>query len=898
MELHPPEAERRASDAQSAPLDPIQGALLQNEDWYRDLVEHSHDLLCVHDLQGRLLTINPAPARLLGYTVDELLRIPMREIVAPEFRDQFDAYLKQIKQVGEASGFLAVMSRTGERRIWQYRNTLRTHGVAVPIVRGMAHDVTEQVRVDKLLRQANQKLLEAARDGEQTIRELKLFRTLLDHSSDAIEVIDPETLRILDVNEKACRDLGYRREELLSLTVFDIDPGANESSHVKARAELKEKGFMFLEAAHRRKDDSTFPVEINATRAHLDGRAYDVVIARDLTERKQAQEALRRSEEDYRRFVAQSSEGIFREDLDAPIPIDLPEDELVHHILYDSFLAECNDAMVRMYGLSSVQDLLGKRLVEMLDPNDPQNIELTREYIRTGFRVLERESHETDIHGNPKTFLNSMIGIVESGKLIRTWGIQRDITEKVKAEEARRNAEESLRQSEERFRVALKNSPITVFHQDRELRYTWVYNPRAYQFLGKTDDDAIGPEKAAGLNELKRRVLETGAGARQEILFAHNNIKYSLDVTVEPLRDSAGAVVGITGAATDVAQLRELADHLQAQKNKLVQEKRYLEREIESELGFTDIVGQSAPLKEILKQTRVVAPLDVTVLLLGETGTGKELIARSVHQLSERRDKSFIKLNCAAVPAGLLESELFGHEKGAFTGAVSQKLGRMELADKGTIFLDEIGELPLELQPKLLRALQDQEFERVGGVRTIRVDVRIIAATNRDLMRDVLEKTFREDLFYRLNVFPLHMPALRERRSDIPLLAYYFLRKHAARMGRQIESISAETLGALGNWDWPGNIRELENLIERMVISTKGPVLILPPDELAAFQKDPSSSTLSATERKHIVRILRETNGILSGPDGAAQRLGLKRTTLQSMIRRLNIQAKEYGRAL
>ena len=244
----------------------------------------------------------------------------------------------------------------------------------------------------------------------------------------------------------------------------------------------------------------------------------------------------------------------------------------------------------------------------------------------------------------------------------------------------------------------------------------------------------------------------------------------------------------------------------------------------------------------------------------------------------------------------MLESELFGHEKGAFTGAVSQKVGRMELADKGTIFLDEIGELPLELQPKLLRVLQAQEFERLGGVRTLRVDVRIIAATNRDLKQAVLEKTFREDLFYRLNVFPIRLPALRERRSDIPQLADYFLRKHAAHMKMRIETISEETLTTLKKWDWPGNIRELENLIERLVILNKGSVLTLPPAELDALEQDATDGTLVGVGRQYIVQILRETGGILSGPDGAAHRLGLKRTTLQSMIQRLNIQFREYGR--
>ncbi len=616
----------------------------------------------------------------------------------------------------------------------------------------------------------------------------------------------------------------------------------------------------------------------------------------DITERKMAEEALRRREEDYRRFVAQSSEGIFRQEMDAPVSIDLPEDELVQHILFDSYMAECNDALAKMYGFTSGQELIGKRLSEMLVADDPRNIELTLEYIRSGFRVEERESHEVDIQGKPKVFRNSMIGIVENGKLVRTWGTQRDVTEQVKAEEGQRKAEQSLLKSEERFRVALKDSPITVFNQDRDLRYTWIYNPQSYwqnEAIGKTDAEIIGAKRAANLVDLKNRVLKTGAALRQEVAIPHNGRSDVFDITIEPLLDGNGNVIGITGTSTDIGRLREMADRLQDARDKLAQEKSYLEGEIQAELGFEEIIGQSPALREVLKNVRVVAPTHSTVLLLGETGTGKELVARSLHSLSSRRGKTFIKLNCAAVPAGLLESELFGHEKGAFTGAVSQKIGRIELADKGTLFLDEIGELPLELQPKLLRVLQDREFERLGGIHTLHVDVRIIAATNRDLHQDVADKQFREDLFYRLNVFPIDLPPLRQRRTDIPILVRHFVNKHSARMGKHVEIVSDETMAVLQNWSWPGNIRELENMIERMVILSKGSVLAAPPVELDATL-GVTEDNLTEVEREHIIRVLRETNGVLSGEDGAASRLGIKRTTLQSMLKRFGIGSQDY----
>jgi formate hydrogenlyase transcriptional activator len=319
--------------------------------------------------------------------------------------------------------------------------------------------------------------------------------------------------------------------------------------------------------------------------------------------------------------------------------------------------------------------------------------------------------------------------------------------------------------------------------------------------------------------------------------------------------------------------------------------------EIDEHQNFGGVVGKSAALRDVLKQVEIAAPSDATVLLLGETGTGKELMARAVHRLSSRRDSPFIKLNCAAIPTGLLESELFGHEKGAFTGAISQKVGKIELADKGTLFLDEIGEIPMELQPKLLRVLQDHEFERLGGVKTIKVDVRVVSATNRDLAQEVADHQFRSDLFYRLNVFPIHLPPLRERNGDIRLLVEHFAQEFAQRMGKCIESVPPEILQELERWHWPGNIRELENFMERSVILTQGPVLFAPLSELKVFSPDRSRSsgaTLEAIERDYVLRILRQTRGIISGPGGAAARLGMKRTTLQSRIQKLGITREEY----
>ena len=329
--------------------------------------------------------------------------------------------------------------------------------------------------------------------------------------------------------------------------------------------------------------------------------------------------------------------------------------------------------------------------------------------------------------------------------------------------------------------------------------------------------------------------------------------------------------------------------------NKLSEEKLYLQDEIRTEYNFEEIIGDSAALKRVLDQIQTVAPTDSTVLIQGETGTGKELIARAIHHLSARHERTLVKVNCAAIPTGLLESELFGHEKGAFTGAIAQRVGRFELAHRGTLFLDEVGDIPLELQPKLLRVLQEQEFERLGSARTTRVDVRLVGATNADLMQKVADGQFRSDLYYRLNVFPVTIPPLRERREDIPLLVRYFAQKYARRMKKPIDTIPVKSMAALSQYPWPGNVRELENFIERAVILTRGAELQFPLAELKQRTNGPSMArsngfaTLESAEREHIVRALSETKWVIGGPAGAATRLGMKRTTLQSRMRKLGI---------
>ncbi len=349
----------------------------------------------------------------------------------------------------------------------------------------------------------------------------------------------------------------------------------------------------------------------------------------------------------------------------------------------------------------------------------------------------------------------------------------------------------------------------------------------------------------------------------------------------------------LTQVASQLAVAVENAlEHQQVSKarKRLADQRLYLQEEIRTEHNFEEIIGESSALRRVLKQVETVAPTDSTVLVLGETGTGKELIVRAIHHLSSRVDQPVVKLNCAAIPTGLLESELFGHEKGSFTGAIAQKIGRFELAHKGTLFLDEVGDIPLELQPKLLRVLQEQEFERIGSTKTIRVNVRLVAATNADLQKMVAEKRFRMDLYYRLNVFPILIPPLRERPEDIPLLVRYFVQKYSRLRKKEIRLVPAEVMDTLEKYPWPGNIRELENIIERAVILSSGPDLRVPLDELkTATEAAPTANTLEDAERRHILKVLKDAKWVVGGPRGAAARLGMNRTTLQFRMKKLNL---------
>jgi formate hydrogenlyase transcriptional activator len=607
-----------------------------------------------------------------------------------------------------------------------------------------------------------------------------------------------------------------------------------------------------------------------------------------------------------------------------------------------------NDTMAEMNGkpapehlAKSVREVLGD-FAELVEPQ-------FRRVFATGQPVLDLEiSSKLPTRTEPGHWIEHFIPLKDAaGKVTQVGVVAVEITEQKKLEESLRDASEKLRAEKKRLQVMTEVSHVLAAKLDvrqvfpkisaclrRVLRQEYaalaLHDEKSGQLVRQALDFPLrkGPkadtEIAAAADPHGKALLE-----RAPLIFTKDEMRGFPAGTTDhllaeglkslccvPLLRPRGPLGILELGSTrpdafnteDLTLLNQVAAQLaialenartarevEQLRSRLEQEKRYLEGETRTQLHFEEIIGESSALNAVLDQVAIVAASDATVLILGETGTGKGLIARAIHRTSKRKERSFITLNCAAIPTGLLESELFGHEKGAFTGAVSQKIGRLELGDKGTVFLDEIGEIPLELQPKLLRVLQDHEFERLGGTRTIKVDLRLIAATNRDLTRSVTEKEFRSDLFYRLNVFPIRMPSLRERREDIPLLISYFVRKFASAMDRGIETIPRETMEALVNWNWPGNVRELENFIERSVILTEGKALRAPLAELQAETSSPEEHSLEGTEREHIIRMLRECEGKISGPSGAARRLGLKRTTLQSKIQRLGITREDYS---
>jgi formate hydrogenlyase transcriptional activator len=747
------------------------------------------------------------------------------------------------------------------------------------------------------------------------------LENLFDASPDAIFLTDSAGI-IRGANPRAAELFGHTQAELIGQSIENLvparfrhrHPSHRENYHAHPRA--RQMGAA-LNLFGLRKDGSEFPVDIMLKPMQSPQGPVVLSFVRDVTEQRAVQEALRRNDQQLRSMV------------------ESVRDYAIYLLDKDGSVASWNPGAENVKGYKA-EEILGLNFSRFFTQEDQERgrpQELLRLAAERG--RVEQEGWRIRKDGS-RFWANSVIAAIRdsSGELTGFSKVTRDFTDRRRAEEAVmlelssallanmdvRKLLEAISASVRQvlphdaatmglYETATETMMVQFLGADQseppraDIRYPREGSPAAETFttrepvvLERIESSRFAPGSIRHLTEIGMRsgiwvpLVARGewlgvlaVSSREESAFTPREAGMLMQV--------AGQIAMAVNNAMAYRQIAELRD-------KLSQEKHYLEEEINLENRFEDIVGESAGLRNVLKQIETVAPTDATVLIQGETGTGKELLARAIHRLSPRRERTFIKLNCAAIPAGLLESELFGHEKGAFTGAITRKMGRLELAHEGTLFLDEIGEMPLELQPKLLRALQEREIERLGGNRSIPVNVRLIAATNRDLGKMVAEKQFRSDLFYRLKVFPIFAPPLRERTADIPVLVRHFVTAHSRRMGKTIDTIPDDTMEALKRWSWPGNVRELENLLERAVILTRGSVLYVPLAELETADKaedGDSGATLETKEREYILRTLREAGGRIGGPDGAAARLGLKRTTLNSKLKKLGIERTDYA---
>jgi len=573
-----------------------------------------------------------------------------------------------------------------------------------------------------------------------------------------------------------------------------------------------------------------------------------------------------------------------------------------------------NREFTKLFGFA-LEEAVGRDINELIVPEGLwDESERLRETLKCG-EPVDAELVRRRKDGSLLTVSFVAAPVCVDGEASQIYGIYRDITERKKAEEALKRSEAYLAEGQRLSHTGswARGVPEGGIYFSGESCRIYGFDPEKTKITLEAVLSRVHPEDQAGFREQIFRSIreEADLEADYRLILEDGSIRYIHSVG-HPVKDTRGELKEFVGTIVDVTEqhqstkaLEDAFTEINALKDQLLQENVALRQEIHEASMFDEIVGKSAALQKVLREIETVGPTESTVLIQGETGTGKELIARAIHNLSKRRESAFVKVNCAAIPTGLLESELFGHERGAFTGAIAQRIGRFELANHGTVFLDEIGEIPLELQPKLLRVLQEREFERLGSSRTMRTDARLIAATNQDLSLMVDAQKFRSDLFYRLNVFPIKVPPLRERPEDIPLLIRHFAELFSRRINKPITMIPPETMGALVRYEWPGNVRELQNVVERAVILSSRGVLLVPATDLKSPSEAPTKTPNQRTpvrkrthemvqsiDRDQVVQALRNAEGRVGGPHGAAARLGLKRTTLIAHMKRLGINPR------
>jgi formate hydrogenlyase transcriptional activator len=893
----------------------------ENQAILEKLFESSPDAILTATGDGTITRVNAQAEKLFRYRREELLGQSVETLLPERFRGRHATHREAYRAEPRLRSMGAGLELYGRRKDGsEFPVDIMLGPIETdqgPLVLAVVRDITDRRRAEDALRQSEERLRQIA----ENVREVLFVMDF--RGSGSLLYVSPAYEKIWG---RSCESL------------YEHPMAWFEAIHPEDRERLAPAMERFLtdgvfEEEYRvvRPDgsiswiwDRSVPVQ-DSTGAVV--RA--VGIAEDITDRKEADDALRLSEERFRSLV----EGV--------------KDYAIFMLDPEGRVASWSPGAERIKGYRA-EEIVGQHFSRFYTPEDVERSKPERELAGAVAQGrLEDEGWRVRKDGT-RFWANVVVAALKdkSGRVRGFVKVTRDFTERKKAEDALLLELTNVMVSNLDIRRLLSAISAGI-HQvvPHDCASLALYDPAIGKLRVQVLDTSFG--KGLPPADLVVPLADTPAGwtftSRETLVlermdsgrFPAAALRYLTAQGVKsacwmPLISRARVLGTLTvgrhqpGTFTEkdlnllsqvsnqvalaldnAAAFRQIAEL----KDRLAEEKLYLEEELRLEYNFDEIVGESPALKRILKQVETVAPADATVLIQGETGTGKELIARAIHRLSTRRDHTFIKLNCAAIPSGLLESELFGHERGAFTGAIMQKIGRLELAHQGTLFLDEVGDIPPEIQPKLLRALQEKEFERLGSTRTIPVDVRLVAATNRDLARMVEEREFRSDLYYRLKVFPVTIPPLRERPEDIPLLVNYFAQRHAQRMNKRIEAIPPEAMNALVRWPWPGNVRELENFVERSVILSRGPVLHIPISELkpsaesqpapepepVAEPRHASAATLETAEREHILRVLRETKGIIAGPAGAAARLGLKRTTLNSKMRKLGITRADFA---
>lgn len=740
-------------------------------------------------------------------------------------------------------------------------------------------------------------------------KESKLSDFTLDNLQEAVLWIS-STGQIVHVNEMVCQLSGYTKEELMSMNIQQLNPTDVVTDFQAYWHRLKKEKKLVFDSQHKHKSGYSYDIEIRANYTEVDGKEFSCSVVTDIRKRKMEQELLRTVSEATASFTGEDYFVVLAKYITATL-----------NVRY-SFVVQCsNEDKTKLRMLSYVDRQEVKESIEYDTNGTPCEIVMEGKEFFCPDKLDEAFPRERGIKswvavpiyspttgqviGNIAAFDNvPMVGEQNQAAILRIFaaraGAEIDrLAAWKKLEVANKELEVLLKESEERYRDLFDEAPIAYVHEGLDSKFIKA-NRAALRILGVKQEEVptmYGKTLAADNPENMKRLKE-----------AFDSIEKGVDtsgVVLELKRKDNGKPIWIqwwskpdpSGDFTRTMFI-DITEQVLAEREKAIlkAENLYLQEEIKLNHNFQDIISISKKFQKVLQQIEQVAETNATVLILGESGTGKELIARAIHNISNRRRKPLVKINCAALPANLIESELFGHERGAFTGAMERKIGRFELADGGTIFLDEIGELPVELQAKLLRVLQEGEFERLGNPKTIKVDVRVIAATNRNLQQAIEKKEFREDLYYRLNVFPIHCPPLRERKEDIPFLIRHFCQKHEGKTGKKVTTIPSKVMDALTAYDWPGNIRELENIIERaMILSRNGAIEYGDWMPMAKEVESAKSKLLRLddVEKEHIIEVLKQTNWKVSGDKGAAKILGLNATTLEARMKKLGIKREQ-----